>query len=115
MNKEYIDLYEYLIANHNGKANAVHSKVLEKKFNICPRTVRKYINNLRKSGIPVCSDESGYWIGANSNEVNKTIKRLGDFVGEVNSARTGLAYATIQMRSVTKVTEESIQITVRVS
>ena len=44
-----------------------------------------------------------------------TIKRLGDFVGEVNSARTGLAFATIQMRTITKASEESIQITVKVS
>ena len=113
MNKEK-EIYEYLACNHVGKDNAVHSKVLEKHFNISSRTVRRYIGFLRKSGIPICSDDSGYWIGADSKEVNKTIKRLGDFVGEVNSARTGLAFATIQMRSVTNITEESIQITVKV-
>lgn len=114
MNKEK-EIYDYLAGNHIGKANAVHSKVLEKHFGISSRTIRRYIGLLRKSGIPICSDDSGYWIGADSKEVNKTIKRLGDFVGEVNSARTGLAFATIQMRSVTRVTEESIQITVKVS
>ena len=114
MNKEK-EIYEYLLNNHVGKANAVHSKVLEKHFSICPRTIRRYIGSLRKSGIPICSDDSGYWIAADSKEVNKTIKRLGDFVGEVNNARTGLAFATIQMRSVTRVKEESIQITVKVS
>ena len=114
MNKEK-EIYDYLSCNHIGKANVVHSKAIEKHFGISSRTVRRYIGLLRKSGIPVCSDDSGYWIGADSKEVNKTIKRLGDFVGEVNSARTGLAFATIQMRSVTRVTEESIQITVKVS
>ena len=69
---------------------------------------------MRKSGIPVCSDATGYWIAANPNEANKTVKRLGDFVGEINNARTGLAVAAIQMRSITKITEKDIQITVKV-
>ena len=113
MNKEKA-IYDYLFKNHKGKDNAVHSKSLERRFNICPRTVRNYINSLRKSGLPICSDDSGYWIAANPGEVNKTVKRLGNFAGEVNNARTGLAYATIQMRSITKITEENVTITVRV-
>lgn len=113
MNKEQA-LYDYLIENHTGQDKAIHSRQLEKKFGICPRTVRSYINKLRKSGIPVCSNDSGYWIAANPREVNKTIKRLGDFIGEVGNARTGLAYATIQMRSVTEIRQESFEITVKV-
>ena len=113
MNKEQ-KLYEYLVKHHTGQDNSIHSKKLEKKFDICPRTVRTYINKLRKSGLPICSDDSGYWIATNPREVNKTVKRLGDFAGEVNNARTGLAYATIQMRSVTKIQEENIRITIKV-
>ena len=113
MNKEQ-ELYDYLIKNHVGEDNSVHSKKLEKRFGICPRTVRSYINKLRKSGYPVCSDDSGYWIAKNPHEVNKTMKRLGAFAGEVNNVRTGLAFANIQMRSVTRVTEENIHITVKV-
>ena len=112
MNKEK-EIYEYLSGNHIGKANAVHSKVLEKHFGISSRTVRRYIGLLRKSGVPICSDDSGYWIAPNPREVNRTVKRLGDFAGEINNARTGLAYATIQMRSVTRIQEE-IHITVKV-
>ena len=108
------ELYDYLAENHNGKDFAVHSKELEDQFKICPRTVRTYINKLRKSGLPICSNEKGYWIANNPEEVNKTVKRLGDFAGEVNNARTGLAYATIQMRRVTKIREENIHITVKV-
>ena len=113
MNKE-IEILAFLNSKHVGKDKAIHSKKLEKKFNICPRTVRTYISNLRKSGVPICSDETGYWIAANSGEVNGTIKRLGNFMGGVGNAKTGLAYATIQMRSVTKIKEEKIQITVKV-
>ncbi len=113
MNKEQ-KLCEYLMTKHIGKDNAIHSKNLEKRFDICPRTVRTYVNNLRKSGIPICSDDKGYWIAKNPKEANQTVKRLGDFVGEINSARTGLAVAAVQMRSITKITEESIHITVKV-
>ena len=107
-------LLEFLNNSHTGVDNAVHSKTLEKLFDISSRTIRRYINNMRKSGIPVCSDATGYWIAANPNEANKTVKRLGDFVGEINNARTGLAVAAIQMRSITKITEKDIQITVKV-
>ena len=75
-------LLDYLMSNHTGRDNAIHSKALEKRFKICPRTVRRYINNMRKTGIPVCSDETGYWIA--------------------------------QMRSVTRITDKDIQITVKV-
>ena len=107
-------LLEFLKNNHKGINNAVHSKALEKRFDISSRTIRRYINNMRKTGIPVCSDETGYWIAANSREANRTIKRLDTFVGDVNSARTGLAIAAIQMRSVTRITDKDIQITVKV-
>jgi len=113
MNKEQ-KLYEYLVKHHTGQDNSIHSKKLEKKFDICPRTVRTYINNLRKSGLPICSDGTGYWIAKNPKEAIKSAKRLGDFASEVNNARTGLAVAAIQMRSVTKITEEHVIITVKV-
>ncbi len=113
MNKE-LELLEYLMDKHIGKDKAIHSKKLEKRFNICPRTVRKYINDMRKAGIPVCSNEKGYWIAKTPEEAQKTVKRLDTFVGEVNSARTGLAVAAIQMQSVTTIKEEHIQITLKV-
>ncbi len=114
MNKE-MEIYEFLVNKHTGHDKAVDSKKIEKKFDICPRTVRKYINILRKSGYPVCSDGKGYWIAKDSDEANRTVKRLGDFAGEVNNARTGLVFAAIQMRNASKVTEGSVQITVKVS
>ena len=113
MTKEQ-ELFEYLMDKHIGKKKAVHSKKLEKRFNICPRTVRKYVNDMRKAGIPVCSDGTGYWIAKTPEEANKTVKRLDNFVGEVNSARTGLAVAAIQMQSVTTITEETVLITLKV-
>ena len=107
-------LYDYLKAKHIGQENAVHSKKLEKHFDICPRTVRTYVNNLRKSGVPICSDDSGYWIAKTPKEASKTVNRLGNYAGEINNARTGIAFGAIQMRSVTTITEEILHITVKV-
>lgn len=109
MNKEQ-KLYDYLEKHHIGRDMAVHSKKLEKKFDICPRTVRTYINNLRKSGYPVCSDGKGYWIAKDPKEAIKSAKHWGDFATEVNNARTGLTVAAIQMRSVTKITEITVKV-----
>ncbi len=109
MNKEQ-KLYEYLEKHHIGHDNAVHSRKLEKKFDICPRTVRTYINSLRKSGYPVCSDDKGYWIAKDPKEAFKSAKRWGDFASEVNNAKTGLAVAAIQMRTVTKITEITVKV-----
>lgn len=113
MNKEE-KLYEYLNKKHVGRDNAIHSKKLEKRFDICPRTVRAYVNNLRKAGYPICSDDTGYWIAKDSKEATRTAKRLGDFAGEINNVKTGLAVAAVHMRSVTKITEENVLITVKV-
>ena len=113
MTKEQ-ELFEYLMAKHIGKKKSVHSKKLEKRFNICPRTVRTYVNNLRKSGYPICSDDTGYWIAKDPKEATRTAKRLGNFAGEINNVKTGLTVAAIQMRSVTKITEENVLITVKV-
>ena len=36
-------LCDYLMAKHVGQDKAIHSKKLEKRFDICPRTVRTYV------------------------------------------------------------------------
>lgn len=114
MNTKEKNIYDYLKANHIGKTNAIHSKQIEERFGIGSRTLRSYISSMRQEGVPICSNEKGYWIAASPDEIKRTVKRLGDFMGEVDNARTGLAFATIQMRSVTRVQEESIEITVKV-
>ena len=114
LNKEQL-FFEYLMMNHQGKDAAIHSKDLEMLFGICPRTLRYYVSNLRKCGIPICSDDRGYWIGTNSQEINGTIKRFGGYINELGNVKAGLAYANIHMRSRPQIHKESIEITVRVN
>ena len=92
-------LYAFLMINHQGKDAAIHSKDLERRFGICPRTLRYYVSDLRKCGVPICSDDRGYWIGTNDEEINGTIKRFGDYIDEMGNVKAGLIYSKIQMRN----------------
>lgn len=110
--KEHL-IYDYLNSNHRGCGSAIHSKMLERTFNLSGRTLRYHINNLRKCGLPICSDDRGYWIGTNAQEINGTISRFRDYINEFCCVKAGLAYASIQMRR--RPHKESIEITVKLN
>ena len=105
------ELYAQLIGRVRKYHPSADITQIEKAYKIAHDA---HEGQLRKSGEPICSDDTGYWIAKTPKEARKTVKRLDNFVGEVNSARTGLAVAAIQMRTVTKITEENVLITVKV-
>lgn len=92
--------------NHKGELNAVHCKEMVRIFHLNPRTIRRSINNLRKSGVPICSSEKGYWLGKSPTEVNKTIRHLGHIVNEINNTRAGLVAASVKMLSAAEISIE---------
>ena len=65
----------YLRNHHKGKANAIHSQDLQRLFSIDGRNLRRKISSLRQDGIPICSDEDGYYYADNQQEINKTVRR----------------------------------------
>lgn len=85
----------YLKEHHRGKANAIHSEELQRLFSIDGRNLRRKISNLRQKGIPICSDEDGYYYAVNQQEINKTVCRLNGMVTGVSNARTGLLFAQL--------------------
>lgn len=85
----------YLQEHHKGKANAIHSKELQRLFSIDGRNLRRKISSLRQDGVPICSDEDGYYYADNQKEINKTVCRLNGMVTGVSNARTGLLFATL--------------------
>lgn len=87
----HIFLREY----HKGKENAIHSKELQKVFDMDGRAIRRKISSLRKDGVPICSDEDGYYYADNQQEINKTVCRLNGMVTGVSNARTGLLFASL--------------------
>ena len=86
---------EYLKKHHTGKEKAVLSRVLERLFCIDGRNLRRKISALRKDGVPICSDETGYYYADNQQEINQTVCRMNELVTTISNARTGLLFASI--------------------
>ena len=86
---------EYLKKHHTGKSKAVYSRELQRLFCIDGRNLRRKISSLRREGVPICSDETGYYYADNQKEINDTVCRLNGLVTQVSNARTGLLFASI--------------------
>lgn len=84
-------LHTYLMKNHKGRNHAVSSKTLEAVFHIKGAAVRKTVNSLRSDGIPICSDENGYYYAASQSEINATVAQLDSRIEKIFTARNGLA------------------------
>ncbi len=86
---------EYLKKHHTGKAKAVYSRELQQLFCIDGRNLRRKISNLRKEGVPICSDATGYYYADNQKEINDTVCRMNELVTTISNARTGLLFASV--------------------
>ena len=67
-----------LVLSHfrKGRENGIHLQELEKITRLDNRTLRKVIESIRRSGVCVCSDENGYYLPANADELERYIKRV---------------------------------------
>ena len=66
-----------LILNHRGERNAVHSRELERRFDISGRKIREQIRILRTDeSQPICSSCKGYFYPENMTEIVDTLLRL---------------------------------------
>ena len=78
---------------YKGRKKAVTSGKLEAVFNIRGSELRKIINEIRSSGHPVCSDNTGYFYAKTKKELNATIAQLSSRVQNIVNARDGLVMA----------------------
>lgn len=71
--------YEKLLsALPSSKEDAVTMTELSKRLEVSPRDVRQYVLNARKDGLPILSDEEGYWKSDDDRELENFIsKRRG--------------------------------------
>ena len=99
---------EYLKKHHTGKDKAILSRELEKLFCIDGRNLRRKISSLRKDGVPICSDETGYYYAESQKEINATICRLNTLVTKISNARTGMLYASV-------LSDEPVSVSIRIS
>lgn len=63
---------EFLKAKHCGADKAIKAADLHSCFVLTPRQIRHIVNELRLSGVPICSGNEGYYYAANEEEVEKT-------------------------------------------
>lgn len=87
-------LQAYLKDNHVGKSNAVLSRVLEERFGIGGRDIRRAVGALRREGVPICSCEKGYFLPIEQKEIGRTIRRLGGLASSISDTKTGLMIAS---------------------
>ena len=80
----------YLKDHHTGSSNSIHSRELQRLFQIDGRNLRRKINRLRQDGIPICSDNTGYYYAETEQEVRDTVFRLNELSTKISRAKDGL-------------------------
>lgn len=83
-------LAEYLYRYHHGAKNAVTSRTLEHALRISGKELRDLVNALRREGIPIASDQSGYFYAKTEAEVRLTIRHMRNRISGISAAITGL-------------------------
>jgi hypothetical protein len=83
-------LAEYLCRHHHGAENAVTSKTLEGIFRVSGKELRDQVNALRRDGIPIASDQSGYFYAKTETEVRMTIRHMRNRISGISAAISGL-------------------------
>ena len=69
-------LLDYLKGACLGRAYRVGSAELERALGVSSTDLRKIVNRLRRRGIPIASDRSGYFYAQTAGEVYTTIRQL---------------------------------------
>ncbi len=69
-------LLAYLQGACLGRAYRVSGKELERVMGLSGTDLRKIVNRLRRRGVPIASDQNGYFYAQTSGEVYSTIRYL---------------------------------------
>ena len=87
------EFLKYLKEYHTGKEKAVSSAYLQNKLSISSRTIRKIVNQLRNDGVPICSDENGYYYATDQEELLYSIYQMTSRIKAIAKAKNGLVKA----------------------
>ena len=91
MNDE--ELRDYLKRFCFGREHLICSRDLVRQKNLRESDLRKKVNRLRRKGIPVGSDRSGYFYAVTAGEVYATIRQLKAMSSGLEAAIYGLEQA----------------------
>ena len=86
-------LLAYLKGACIGKRCRVSGLEIERVLGISGADLRKLVNRMRRKGIPIASDQCGYYYAATAGEVYATICQLQGMVKGLEAAIHGLEQA----------------------
>ena len=74
----------------HGRKAARRSCEIEHALSISGNELRKQVNDLRRSGVPIASSRSGYYYAENAGDVYSTIRQLNIMKRGLEAAIAGL-------------------------
>lgn len=83
-------LLTYLKGACAGRRYRVSGAELEQVLGVSGTDLRKLVNRLRRKGVPIGSDRSGYFYAVNAGEVYSTIRQLRRMADGIEAAIRGL-------------------------
>ncbi len=84
------ELKEYLSRDCRGRKRAVSGKRLRILLHTSENEIRKSVNQLRRDGVPIASDQNGYFFAQTAGEIYTTIRNLKKMKTGLDAAITGL-------------------------
>ena len=84
------ELRYHLLHSCLGKKRAVGATRLRATIHISENELRKAVNRLRREGVPIGSDQTGYYYAQTAGEVYSTIKHLKKMRSGLDAAIEGL-------------------------
>ncbi len=88
-----IAIQDFLMKHHIGPERVIQSRQLESYFDLNTRSLRRIIHSLRCKGVPICSDENGYYVARIEDDLEQTIAHLNSRIEKIANARNGLLKA----------------------
>ncbi len=79
-------LLAYLKGACPGRRYRVSGGELERVLNLSGTDLRKLVNRLRRRGVPIASDRSGYFYAVTAGEVYSTIRQLRQMAAGLEKA-----------------------------
>ena len=92
-------IVDVIHGQHLGKNHAATSKELQATFGFNGSTLRKYINNIRSRGIPICSCNNGYYYPEQVSDCANTVSYLSERLDAVMQSVSGVESGMDMMRA----------------
>lgn len=84
------DLRYHLLHSCRGKKHSASSRKLSATIHSSENELRKAVNRLRREGVPIGSDQNGYYYAQTAGEVYDTIRNLKRMRSGLDAAIEGL-------------------------